>query len=351
MTAIDPSYQLLACQYLRDQLDALAREIRGIRKNEDIEPVHRARVASRRMRAAMRMFEDCFSSKPFDKWRKRVRNLTKGLGAARDLDVQIEFVETFLEGLDRKDRKHRPGINRLLLRLRQHRDAVQPRVLKTVDALEEDYALAEMHGELAKILFTLRGRDVKVQSPFVFQQAAAHIGARKHDLLANEETLADAEDVKGHHRLRIAAKRLRYTMEMCDPVYGGQLGSPIKAVKRLQSLLGDIHDCDVWAENIQVFMDGERLRATNYYGHPRPFNRLKPGLLMLLDERKLHREQTFAALLAYWERITGDQIWEDLDTLLQSHAAALRAPEAKRESENQPADATDEEVNESSPGQ
>ncbi len=349
MTAIDPSYRLLACQYLRDQLDALAREIRGIRKNEDIEPVHRARVASRRMRAALRMFEDCFSSKPFDKWRRRVRNLTKGLGAARDLDVQIEFVETFLEGLESKDRRHRPGIDRLLLRLRQHRDAVQPRVLKTVDALEKGYALAEMHGELAKILFTLRGRDVKIQSPFVFQQAAGHIGARKHDLLANEHTLTDAEDARGHHQLRIAAKRLRYTMEICDPAYGGQLGSAIKAVKRLQSLLGDIHDCDVWVQNIEVFMNGERLRAIDYSGHARPFNRLKPGLLMLLDERKIYREQTFAALLAYWEQIAQDRIWEDLDVLVQSHAAALPAPDVK--SENQLADATDEEVNESSPGQ
>ena len=40
MAAIDPSYQLLACQYLRKQLDALIKEVRGVRENQDIEPVH-----------------------------------------------------------------------------------------------------------------------------------------------------------------------------------------------------------------------------------------------------------------------------------------------------------------------
>ena len=53
MAAVDPSYQLLACQYLRKQLDALIKEVRGVRENQDIEPVHQARVASRRMRAAL----------------------------------------------------------------------------------------------------------------------------------------------------------------------------------------------------------------------------------------------------------------------------------------------------------
>ena len=124
MDPVDPSYQFLACRYLRRQLDALTRELRGARKNEDIEPVHQARVASRRMRAGFRLFADCLEAKSVARWAKRIRTLTRGLGAARDKDVQIAFVERFLSTLDETDKRNRAGLKRLLLRLRQDRQAL-----------------------------------------------------------------------------------------------------------------------------------------------------------------------------------------------------------------------------------
>ena len=64
---IDPGYQLLAAKYLRRQAKQLAEQFDGVRAAEDIEYVHRARVATRRLRAALRMFGDCFP-------RRRVQN-------------------------------------------------------------------------------------------------------------------------------------------------------------------------------------------------------------------------------------------------------------------------------------
>lgn len=317
-TVIDPSYQLLACRYLREQLDVLMKELRGVRANEDIEPVHQARVASRRMRAGLRMFADCFESKKLARWQKRVRKLTKGLGFARDRDVQIVFVERFLERLDAEDRRHRSGVKRFLLRLRQEREALQPKVLKTLGGLEKGNALAEMHGELAKIQFMLSSRDVQVHSPLVFERTAGHIRDRQRDLLVHEGTLDNPEDLDGHHRLRIAAKRLRYTMEICDRAYDGTLKPFIKAVKKVQSLLGDIHDCDVWVDDLDLFMERERLRVIDYFGHSRPFSRLKPGLMMLREDRRTHRERTFAELVAYWNELGEDGSWERLKTILTS---------------------------------
>ena len=56
----------------------------------------------------------------------------------------------------------------------------------------------------------------------------------------------------------LAAKRLRYTLEICQPVYQGRLDPFVKAVKQLQSLLGDIHDCDVWVADLDTFLEEER---------------------------------------------------------------------------------------------
>jgi CHAD domain-containing protein len=336
MATVDPSYQLLACQYVRGQLDALARQMRGVRQNKDIEPVHKARVASRRLRVALRMFAECFNAKTLAQWRRRIKKLTKGLGAARDLDVQIDFVERCLEGLDQGNAQARPGVERLLLRLRQRRDAAQPEVLEAVEALEKGKVLANMHGELERTLFVLRSRDVQVRSPFVFERAAAHVRRRRQDLWTHERALADPQDVVGHHQMRIAAKKLRYTMEIYGRVYGKRLEPVIKAVKDLQSLLGDIHDCDVWVEYIETFIDQERLAAIDYFGHPRPFESLKPGLLLIHDERKAHREQSFAELLGYWKQLERENLWEDLEDLLRSQG---NAPSPETEQRHPPVDA------------
>ncbi len=319
MAEIDPSYQLLACQYLRKQLDALTKEMRGVRENQDIEPVHQARVASRRMRAALGMFSDCFDAKKIGQWQKRVKRLTKGLGTARDMDVQIEFIESFASRLDPKDRKYKPGVERLLLRLRQQREAVQPEVIKTLEAVTKGNTLAEMYGQLETVRFMLRTGDVSIQSPFVFQQTAAHIRRRRRDLLVFEHAMADPQDSLGHHQFRITAKKLRYTMEICSPVYDGQLGPTIKAVKKIQSCLGDIHDCDVWVDNIQAFMEQERQQTIDYFGHHGPFNRLKPGLLRLCEDRMTCRQEAFQSLVAYWDKLNETHLWDDLETILRSH--------------------------------
>jgi CHAD domain-containing protein len=302
---------------LRAQLDALTRELGGVRKNEDIEPVHQARVASRRLRAALTMFADCFDAGKIAQWQKRVKKLTRGLGAARDADVQIDFVRGFLSRLDKNDRKHRPGVARLLLRLQQRRDALQPEIIAILDKIEEAGILAEMVGELEKTLFVLRSHDVPLQSEYVFERAAAHIRTREKELLALEHTLTDPQDIRGHHQMRIAAKKVRYTMEICAPAYDGQLETSIDAVKEVQTLLGDIHDCDVWVECLDAFLEQERLATIQYSGHSRPFNRLQPGFQLVREERQQCRQKAFAELLRFWKGLRKKHSWGALEHVLE----------------------------------
>ena len=63
----------------------------GTIDGRDIEYVHDMRVASRRLRAAMRNFADCFTrKKKFRRHLKRVERITSKLGDVRDLDVLID---------------------------------------------------------------------------------------------------------------------------------------------------------------------------------------------------------------------------------------------------------------------
>ncbi len=332
----DPSYRFLACQYLREELDVLLRELQGVRRNEDKEPVHQARVASRRVRAALGMFDDCFHTRKAAPWPKRIKKLTRELGAARDEDVQIEFVEGFLAALDEKDKKNRPGVERLLLRLRQGREALQAEVITTLDKLEKTGTLAEMYGEMEKTLFSLRSQGTPLSSPFVLQATRAHIGARRKELMACARALDDPEDARGHHLMRIAAKKLRYTLEISNRAYEGRLDDFIAALKQVQSLLGDVHDCDVWVQNIDELLEQERLATVRYFGHSRPFNRLKPGLLLVCEDRAEHRRQVFGELLKYWEDLDAQGFWSALDDALEQQD--VRTDVGKKDyQENRPA--------------
>jgi CHAD domain-containing protein len=65
------------------------------------------------------------------------------------------------------------------------------------------------------------------------------ISVRAQEVLDFAAEAQDPAHVEALHDLRIAAKRLRYLLELTGPP------APVKQLKRLQDLLGEIHDCDV----------------------------------------------------------------------------------------------------------
>jgi CHAD domain-containing protein len=65
----------------------------GVLDLEQVERVHDMRVATRRLRAALEVFEACFPGKRHRKALKRVKALADALGRRRDLDVEIELIE------------------------------------------------------------------------------------------------------------------------------------------------------------------------------------------------------------------------------------------------------------------
>jgi CHAD domain-containing protein len=313
---MDGSYRLLAARYVRKQTRQLLKQLDGVRQSDDIECVHQARVASRRLRAGLRLFPECFPGKKVKRWRRKIRRLAQSLGPARDKDVQIEFVSGVLSELDEKS--HRAGIERLLLRLKQGREAVQPSVVHAVDAFEASGVGGQMLAAAEKTRSKLKKRHLSVQSPFVFSQAQGHICDRLNELMRYEDCLGDPEDEEHHHAMRIAAKRLRYTMEICQPAYEGRLDESVSMVKGLQTLLGDIHDCDVWVEHLEAFLTRERERTVVYYGNARPFRALKPGLEYLHQERRSRREELFGQLVEYWRELDQAGRWEKLVETVRS---------------------------------
>jgi CHAD domain-containing protein len=302
----------------------LAEHLGGVRLGEDIESIHCARVASRRLRAALDMFRACWKRKQVKAWKKPIRQLAQNLGEARDHDVLIEFLASSLAAVS--DRVLVPGIACLLNHVERQRQWIQPRVLKAIDQFETDGVLKSIQAAIRLIL------EEAGDAPFVASKHAHSLAGKMvrkgvKKLLDEAPGLAAPEQQKRHHAMRIAAKRLRYTLELARPVYSGNLAEILDSVKRVQTLLGEIHDCDVWVEKFTEFAHKESCEIQLYFGSPQRFERMRPGLDYLRQERKDRRCQAFGELVAFWQELKDRGVWDRLATILEWGGAGTKSQE------------------------
>ena len=308
---------------------AMAAEMEGVRKADDIEYIHRMRVASRRMRSALSIFRSCFSNKDYKEIYRDVRQVTRALGEARDLDVQLEVIQAAELEFNRPSQL--PGLKRLLLRLSQKRAEAQQHVISAMDRLEQDQLLARLNAWYAP--FLAAAESVYLYSPALYQLAFESVQACLKDLLGHVPYISDPANVTELHAMRISAKRLRYALEAFDDLFGGRLKPYISTSRKLQDQLGLIHDLDVWVQFIPAFIEEERARIVNYFGSDRPLKRLLPGLLAFQNSRREMRAAAYADFLVQWAEIEAAKTWEEMLGLLNTPMdleSALRLLEAAR---------------------
>ena len=319
---MDEGYRVLAARYIRRQAKQLAEQFDGVRAAEDIEFVHRARVATRRLRAALRMFDDCFTTKQLRRWQKAIRRTTAKLGDARDRDVQIEFLCGVLSALNAK--ACFPGISRILVQLERDRERLQRKVVKAIDRLEAKGVLQQMRRVTGRILPPVASPAENVEMPEAYAETQRHIRQQLDELLQHQDSLADPDDRKRHHAMRIAAKRLRYTLEIARAMYPGRFDETVEAIKRVQSLLGDVHDCDVWAEHLDAFASKQRRRIQKLFGHAGRFARLQPGIEYLRQDRRGHRQEVFGQLVEFWAELGRRQFWDRLSGMVAAPGSPVQ---------------------------
>lgn len=108
--------RLIIVGYFHEMMSHKLGAIEGV----DIEFVHDMRVASRRLRAAMDNFADCFEKEPFKIHYKQVRTITRTMGEVRDLDVLIARFEKELNTLSAEEQRDIQGLIQHLQREREN---------------------------------------------------------------------------------------------------------------------------------------------------------------------------------------------------------------------------------------
>ncbi len=327
-----------ALQRLPGLLDAFSREINGVKEAEDIEYIHRMRVASRRLRAALPLFRACFEEKQFKNWMKELTRITRALGEARDADVQIAFLQKSLKRIQKNSGIQtghappdmppmEPAIRFLLAALQEKRSTLQAHVNSSLAMLEKRGMTGEMQQVFGSMDNEIRATRKRPRISAIPMTAALRIGKRLTDLLSYEPWVFHPEAVAEHHAMRIAAKKLRYTMEVYGPAYRNNMKKPLARVKRVQEILGGIHDCDVWIDYITTLLLRERslLRGK---GSKRPDPGTLASFRILLHDREQERKRLYRQFVRYWQALARANLWEDLRVSLDSGRKSRYRPPA-----------------------
>jgi CHAD domain-containing protein len=212
----------------------------GTRSGEQIEDLHRMRVATRRMRAAWRLFGDAYRPKRAARYVGELRAVADRLGAVRDLDVLLDGLEGYIAALPVDERA---ALEPLAAEWRTRRETGRRELIGLLDAgayrrFVADYLnFVETDGAAARAIEATQPHRVR-------DTATSRIWGAYEQVRAYDSTLAWA-DLATVHQLRIAGKRLRYTLEFFREALGPETTGLIAKVTALQDHLGALNDADV----------------------------------------------------------------------------------------------------------
>ncbi|MCB1157573.1 MAG: CHAD domain-containing protein [Leptospiraceae bacterium] len=291
------TFQVFGAKAIILQFTAILKEIKGVKKAKDIEYVHRMRVASRRLRRNLIVFEDIIG-KDATIARKKIKKLTQTLGNARDYDVQIEFLERFKSKLPSED--YIPGITNLQLNLQDKRKKEQKKIVRFLDNLLKDKKLKKNLRNINKLKNKKANLDEQARI-FIQSNVNARILSLLNQILSKEDYLYDPSAKKELHETRILFKFLRYELEIFQDIYPEKIKSYIDTTKEFQALLGCIHDCDVWIDSLPEFI--RKMQKDNKNDEQRAhYERLKTGLVFLSEDREKERERLYMEFMNLWKK-------------------------------------------------
>ena len=225
----------------------LAREA-GTR-GEDAEELHAMRVATRRQRAAWRVFGDAFRRGRTKRYRSGLREIASRLGAVRDLDVLLDAADLYRADLPKVEQR---SLEPLLGSWRQHRDDARVLLMRELDSdgyrrWVDDYRdFVRTEGAAVVPVGPVEPHRVRDTAPSRIWGAYQHV--------RGYEPVLRWADVETLHELRIAGKWLRYTLEFVREPLGPDATPLITRVVALQDHLGLMNDANVAAHMARTFL-------------------------------------------------------------------------------------------------
>jgi CHAD domain-containing protein/CYTH domain-containing protein len=207
---------------------------------KDPEALHDFRVGLRRLRTILRAFRPWLEDSVRRKTEQRLKKLARSTNEARDAEVQLGFLDDQRDVLGARQRS---GLEFLRDRFEARRRAGEGRGVQ-LDTYRR------LSRKLVERLDTYEGHLARGSTTTFGAVVATLVRDQLDEVRARLDDVAGAGDEEHVHRARIAGKRLRYLLE---PLRGNPYAdakAAVKHLKRLQDLLGDMHDAHVLSHEI-----------------------------------------------------------------------------------------------------
>ncbi len=213
------------------------------RAGADMDAVHDMRVASRRLREAMRLLEPLYPRKRFRSWYRSVRTITRALGPVRDSDVFIDAFSQLGPELSEGGRRFTVFMIGQRMGRREYELVLLNEGLAALDLKASRREFKTLVHELASTGWAKR--------PFV-EFAHAEVASRAAVVFGAQPAALDEANIDEQHALRIDYKRLRYAVETFAPAYGKYFDSLHETLTAFQDTLGDLHDLHVFLDSVRA---------------------------------------------------------------------------------------------------
>ena len=237
---------------LRKRLDLFTKMLPAVEQG-DVRALHRARVATRRLRELVPLLN--LDEATARRLTRRLRKATERLGGVRELDVMAMVVAD----LDPSSARDKSGLERVAADVAERRDAARQSFSdgKTIEDLRR------LSGKLKSVLEKLEQEGAHQRRDYDTVQARSWRWAVDARVARRAEQLDRAIHEAGTvyvterlHDVRIALKKLRYALEL-DADIRGMSGTPeLKTLRRSQELLGRLHDLQMLIAEARRVRDG-----------------------------------------------------------------------------------------------
>lgn len=232
-------------------LEHLQQNHRGAVTSDDPEYIRQMRVATRRLRAALRIFAPALPERLAESLRAPLKTLTRQLDLTRNLDVlRTAIVNPALQAMPDE-----PRLAALAEAINHRRDSARSQAIATL--------AAPGHGRtLLLALAALHAMEIEATAAIPLAGFAAERLKRLRNRVRRSAAAASVDNPRSLRRLRIGIKRLRHALELFAPL--ATKNTWRRAAERLapmQDVLGQVHDLTrAGAQLMSCAGDDPRLR-------------------------------------------------------------------------------------------
>lgn len=268
------------------------------RLGEDIEGVHDMRVATRRMRSALRLFGPFFKRRAIAPLIDGLRTAGRVLGTVRDLDVFMHKAQQFMAA--HPDVDLGPLIEGWQVQLDDARRALIAYLdsAKFGQFVERFQTFVNTPGQGALPL-----PEPGEAAAFQVRHIAPRLIYEHYERVRAYETILEGAPLDTLHALRIEFKRFRYALEFFEEVLGPEAQVVIKAVKGMQDHLGDLNDTRVAIDVLSAFVQAQQ---TAFSGIPVFMRPSLAGVHVYCAAQREEQARLLATFPEAWAQFTAE---------------------------------------------